>query len=56
LARPAAEFVSDLISISIFISISNSDWTKRKEIDLDQFPGREAVISKAGIRSRESYP
>jgi hypothetical protein len=51
LAHPVAEFAPDLISILIF-----SDCAKRKEIDLDQFPGREAVISEAGIRRRESHP
>jgi hypothetical protein len=51
LAHPVAEFGPDLIGISTF-----SDGAKRKAIDLDQFPGREAVISKAGIRRRESHP
>jgi hypothetical protein len=49
LARPVADFTPDLIS-------TFSDYAKRKEIDIDQFAGREAVISKAGIRRRESHP
>jgi len=51
LAHPVAEFAPDLIGIFIF-----SDCAKRKDIDLDQFPGREAVVSEAGIRRRESHP
>jgi hypothetical protein len=49
LAHPVAEFTPDPISIF-------SDYAKQEEIDFDQFPGREAVISEAGICRRESHP
>jgi hypothetical protein len=49
LAHPVADFDPNLISILF------SDWANER-IDLDQFGGRVAVISKAGIRRRESHP
>jgi hypothetical protein len=47
LVRPVADFAP---STSFF------GLGKAEEIDLDQFAGREAVISNAGIRRRESHP
>src|SRR4051812_32154181 len=49
LAHPVADFAPNLISILF------SDWANGR-IDLDQFGGRVAVISKAGISQKRISP